>query len=87
LAFTEYNFGLPFIDLPDKGYADYNAPDWGSKRNHIPLSDFFSLSSQRDFTHIPTPFGPDFFRKYYTTLVNGVYPTPTGPDGTSGEEN
>lgn len=29
LAFTEWNFGMQPIDLPDKGYADYNAPDWG----------------------------------------------------------
>jgi len=29
LAFTEYNFNLPFIDSADDGYADYNAPDWG----------------------------------------------------------
>jgi hypothetical protein len=39
LAFTEYNFGLPFIDgPPDDGYADYNAPDWGTTRQNIPLS-------------------------------------------------
>ena len=44
LAFTEYNFGMPFIDgPPDDGYADYNAPDWGPNRGNVPLSDFFGM--------------------------------------------
>jgi hypothetical protein len=84
LAFTEYNFGMSFIDLPDKGYADYNAPDWGPTRGHIPLADFFSLGNQRSFTTITNlPYAPNFFETYYQKTGN----PPTGPDGTSGEED
>ena len=84
LAFTEYNFGMSFIDLPDKGYADYNAPDWGATRGHIPLADFFSLGNQRSFTTITNlPYAPNFFETYYQKTGN----PPTGPDGTSGEED
>jgi hypothetical protein len=89
LAFTEHNFNFspPFIDAPY--YADYNAPDWSADHETVvPLSDFFSLSNQRSFTNITNlPYGPSFFKSYYTTQQNGVYPVPTGPDGTSGEED
>jgi hypothetical protein len=88
LAFTEYNLGMQFVDLPHKGYADYNAPDWSTDHKaHVPLSDFFSLSNQRSFTGISTPYPPSKFTTYYTTPQNGVLPVPTGPDGTSGEED
>ena len=88
LAFTEYNLGMQFVDLPDKGYADYNALDWSTDhKTHVPLSDFFSLSNQRGFTSISTPYPPSKFTTYYTTPQNGVLPVPTGPDGTSGEED
>lgn len=52
LAYTEWNFGMPFIDQSDNGYADRNAPDWYN--GQVPLSDFFG-SSQRNFTAIQTP--------------------------------
>jgi hypothetical protein len=66
-------------------YADANTLD--SANNNIPLSDFFSVSNQRNFTNINNlPYGPNFFRTFYATSQNGVYPAPTGPDGTSGEE-
>jgi len=82
LAFTEYNFGIGFIDQSgDLGYADYNAPDWGPSRNNIPLSDFFSLNNQRGFTYINTPKAPGYFEKYYSE----THATPTGPDA-DGEE-
>jgi hypothetical protein len=57
LAFTEYNFGMPFIDgPPDDGYADYNAPDWSSDHKTTPpLADFFQLSQPRTF--VPVPIG------------------------------
>ena len=83
LAFTEYNFGMQPIDKPF--YADYNTLD--SANENIPLSDFFSLSNQRNFTTISTPYNANFFKKYYSTLQNGVLPVPTGPDGTPGEED
>jgi phospholipase C len=83
LRFTEYNFGMPEIAPPY--YADANTLD--SANNNVPLSDFFSTSNQRSFTSIRTPYNPAVFRGYYTTLQNGVFPVPTGPDGTSGEED
>jgi phospholipase C len=83
LAFTEYNFGMQPIAPPF--YADANTLD--SVNSNVPLSDFFSLSNQRNFTNISTPYPPSKFTGFYTTLQNGVYPVPTGPDGTSGEED
>jgi hypothetical protein len=80
LAFTEYNFNLPFIDQAgDNGYADYNAPDWSpDHRTYVPLSDFFSLyPNGRPFTSIDSPFPASGFYTYYTD--NGT--SPTGPDG------
>lgn len=41
LAYTEWNFGIPQIDLTAPGYADSNAPD--SQNGNVPLSDFFGL--------------------------------------------
>jgi phospholipase C len=77
LKFTEYNFGLNFIDQSgDNGYADRNALD-GANGN-IPLSDFFSLSNQRNFTSIPVVYQPDFYEDYY---INNTTYSPTGPDG------
>jgi hypothetical protein len=87
LAFTEWNFNFNPQFVAEPYYADYNALDWGPGRNNIPLSDFFSLSSRRTFTPISTPYPPSAFTGYYTTLHHGIYPTPTGPDGTSGEED
>jgi len=79
LAYTEYNFGLPFIDKADKGYADFNALD--SANGNLPLSDFFPLwtgtgSVGRPFVSISTPYSASFFQSYYTTHNA----TPTGPD-------
>jgi len=66
-------------------YADYNAPDWGSTRSNVPLSDFFGLyPTPRPFVPIPTTHSAGFFRTYYSTNVPYQ---PTGPDGTSGEED
>ncbi|HXM24293.1 MAG TPA: hypothetical protein VN948_23765 [Terriglobales bacterium] len=80
---------MPNIDQSgDDGYADYNAPDWSTDhKTVVPLSDFFSLSNQRNFTNILTPYPPSKFTGFYNTPQNGVYPMPTGPDGTSGEED
>lgn len=85
LRFTELNFGLKNITYPDSYYADANAPDGAN--NNVPLSDFFNVNTPRSFTSISTPYPPSKFRGYYTTLQNGTYPTPTGPDGTPGEED
>jgi len=68
----------------DSGYADLNTLNGAS--GNVPLSDFFSLTNQRSFTPITTPFPPSKFETYYSTPQNGVVPVPTGPDGTSGEE-
>ncbi len=80
LAFAEHNFGLPFVDGADKGYADYNAPDWGQKRNNIPLSDFFDpalIGHPRTFASFSAPYNASYFEMYYQR--NPLY-TPTGPD-------
>jgi phospholipase C len=84
LAFTEHNFGLGFVDQSgDKGYADFNALDWSADHaTYVPLSDFFSLGNQRNFTNIPTVFPPDFYKNYY---VNNPTYSPTGPDGTDSD--
>lgn len=87
LAFTEWNFNFNPQFVAEPYYADYNALDWGPDRNNIPLSDFFSLSGQRAFTPISTPYPRSAFTGYYTTLHHGIYAIPTGPDGTSGEED
>jgi len=49
LAFTEFNFDLLNIDQSgNKGYADYNALDWGGpQHNNVPLSDFSSFTRAR----------------------------------------
>lgn len=78
LAFIEYNFGMQKIAPPY--YADNNALD-GANGN-IPLSDFFRLSNQRNFTNITTPYAASFFENYYYN--NPTYP-PTGPDGTDSD--
>jgi phospholipase C len=79
LAFTEFNFDLPAIDLADKGYADYNALDWDEAHSIPPLSDFFQLyggsgSVGRPFVQIPTVHPESIFRNYYSTHHA------TGPD-------
>ncbi|HWY54436.1 MAG TPA: alkaline phosphatase family protein [Terriglobales bacterium] len=80
LRFTERNFGMQPIDLADKGYADYNAPD--NQQGNVPLSDFFSLNWQRTFIQIIPLSGQDssLFLNYYGNPTYGS-PTPQGPDG------
>jgi hypothetical protein len=85
LRFTEVNFGLDLVYPDTNYYADANAPD--NADNNVPLSDFFNVNAPRTFTIISTPYPPSKFRNYYTTPQNGVLPTPTGPDGTPGEED
>ena len=85
LRFAEFNFGMGLVYPLTNYYADANAPD-GAEGN-TPLSDFFNTSTPRGFTTISTPYPPSKFRNYYTTPQNGVYPTPTGPDGSPGEED
>jgi len=58
LAYTEWNFNLGYIDGQDKGYADYNAPDWDRGHQTPPLSDLFGLypNNPRPFVQINTAF-------------------------------
>jgi hypothetical protein len=71
LAFTEYNFGMPQIAPPF--YADANAPD--NQNGNVPLSEFFRLRDQRNFTNISTD-------KPYTYFENHSQYDPTwAPDG------
>jgi hypothetical protein len=78
LAFTEWNFNFNPGFIAEPYYADYNAPDWGAKRNNIPLSDFFQLpvNQPRPFVSILTQKDYTFFTKYYATTGT----SPTGPD-------
>ena len=82
LAYIEQNFNLPSIDAVDKGYADYNAPDWGPQRNNIPLSDFFG-STFYNFASINTSEPYTCFQNF-GTCTNTPY-VPGGPDSDDGD--
>jgi len=78
LAFTEWNFNFSpqFIDGADKGYADYNAPDWGGTPNggQVPLLDFFPLTQPRTFVPVPTaPWPYTCFTKWGTCTGQEAY--------------
>jgi len=84
LRFTENNFtqqglNLPYIDLPDGGYADFNSLDAGQNHQWVPLWDFFQ-GPQRNFTHINPITGThdaSFFENYY---YNNPTEPPIGPE-------
>ena len=84
LGLTEWNFGMPQIDKADKGYADYNAPDWQQNFSIPPLSDFF-VPQGRTFTKINIPdAGPDY-KCFQSHQKSGTCPldstwTPGPPD-------
>jgi hypothetical protein len=78
LAFTEWNFKMPFIDgPPDNGYADYNAPDWGPSGppgGNVPLLDFFQLTQPRTFVPVPTaPWPYNCFTAWGTCTGQEAY--------------
>jgi hypothetical protein len=69
-----------------------NAEEWGTPHRRCDLEyprmgGPPSTINQRSFTSISTPYPPSKFTGYYTTPQNGVLLVPTGPDGTSGEED
>jgi hypothetical protein len=85
LAYTESNFGLPFIASPYDNweYADVNAPDLSSNPPHVPLSDFFQLwnggtnPNPRPFTAITTQENALCFTMHEACpLANGWVATP-----------
>ena len=76
LRFIENNFNLGYIDLPDKGYADYNAPD--NQHGNAPLSDFFG-STFHSFTSITT-YQPYTCFQGFANCTQTTY-VPQGPDG------
>lgn len=84
LAYTEWNFGMPFIDGGDKGYADWNAPEWQSGK--VPLSDFFPLwtppnPNPRSFTSITTRYRYQCFQNPYGShCPSGHTWEPSDPD-------
>ena len=77
LRFIESNFQLGRIAPPGFAYADAVAPD--SIQGHVPLSDFFTLTTPRNFVSIDpgNGVGMSFFTQYFT-----LYPSqaPAGPD-------
>jgi hypothetical protein len=76
LRFTEYNFGMPEIAPPY--YADANTLD--SANNNIPLSDFFSVSNQRNFTIINNfPYGPNFLQDLLRDFTEWGLPSADRP--------
>jgi hypothetical protein len=81
LAFTEYNFNMGQIYPGTNYYADYNAPDWGTRRQNIPLSDFFPLSTARPFVpiSIPQQYNYTCFQHFARCTGIAAY-VPTGPD-------
>lgn len=86
LAFTENNFNLGPI-APQQPvqytYADQNTLDAVCQGQQVvPLWEFF-LGTSSLFTPISAPYDASFFMNYYTTPLDGVNPTPTGPDGGS----
>ena len=76
LAFIENNFSLGHIAAP--GYADANALDAGF--GNIPLSDFFTLTTPRDFVPINSGHPADFFTNYFTVYDPGAVPAGPDPD-------
>jgi hypothetical protein len=73
----------PPIDKADKGYADYNAPDWSADHaSHIPLSDFFG-STAYNFTNINTSQPYTCFQNF-GTCTNTPYVS-DGPDSDDGD--
>ena len=86
LAFTEWNFNFSpkTIDWADKGYADYNAPDWGpggaGNPSNVPLMDFFGLSQPRQFGPISTtPYPYTCFTNWGNCPLQASY-QPEDPD-------
>jgi len=74
---------LKFIDQSgDLGYADYNAPDWGTLRKNVPLSDFFG-STAYNFTNINTSQPYTCFQNFGT--CTGTTYVPGGPDSDDGD--
>jgi len=81
LAYTEWNFGMPPINLNSPGYADSNAPD--NQNGNTPLSDFFPLpvGQGRSFTYINTPDNDQCFQYHTgTTCALAGSWAPTEPD-------
>jgi hypothetical protein len=81
------NFLGPTAQIAPPGYtyADRNSLDavLPDGQQVVPLWEFF-LGSYRSFTPIlptSTTYDANYFMNYYTTLQDGVYPVPTGPDG------
>ena len=79
LAFTENNFGIPIGSIGPIQYpfADKFAPD--NLPPNVPLADFFTLTTPRNFVPITVPAGRDktYFQNYF---ANHPTETPDGPD-------
>ena len=68
LAFIENNFNLGIGNINQQyPFADALAPDYKAPPNlHVPLADFFPLTSPRPFQAITIPqsYGPTYFLQY-----------------------
>jgi phospholipase C len=82
LAFIEWNFlgrnAIGTID-PPYPFADFYAPEWQQGSGTVPLLDFFTLTSPRQFVQIdvPSQYDVNYFQNYFT---NNPSQTPDGPD-------
>lgn len=86
LAFTEHNFGLGTIDPSlGGGYADKHALDAQYIHGNVPLSEFFTLTSARQFQIIPGPVPANCFINPTGSCFPG-YNGPVDPDN-DGDEN
>jgi phospholipase C len=78
LGFVENNFGIPIGSINvQEGYpfADAFAPDYSAQPLNVPLADFFSLTSPRQFEQIQT--GANSFNLNYFLNYSGP---PVDPD-------
>jgi phospholipase C len=83
LGFTEWNFGMKFIDQSgDNGYADLNAPDWSpDHKTTPPLADFFQLplNQPRSFVSVTTKYDYTCFQQIGKCFGSAPY-QPEDPD-------
>jgi hypothetical protein len=85
LRYVENNFGLPTIDgSPHGGYADLYAMDAQYVGGNKPLSEFFTLTTARQFQIIPGPVPASCFINPTGSCFPG-YTGPVDPDNDANE--
>ncbi|HXM23179.1 MAG TPA: alkaline phosphatase family protein [Terriglobales bacterium] len=85
LAYTEHNFQLQPIDQRGTGYADKWAMDAQYIGGNVPLSEFFTLTTARQFQVIPGPVPASCFITPTSSCFPG-YTGPVDPDNDANEQ-